>query len=71
MQEIDSIMIRRSGGENDPNAEVVLELKDTFGFWIEIGREKICDNFSHCWSLPFSGAKDLGHESEKICTQRE
>lgn len=52
MMEIQSVKIRRVGGEDDPDAEVVVEVQDWHGEWRELGREKLSGNFSSCWSLP-------------------
>jgi len=52
MMEVQSVKIRRVGGEDDPEAEVVVEIQDWLGEWREIGRERLDSNFSHCWSLP-------------------
>jgi len=57
MQEVEAIMIRRDGSEDDPNAEVVVLVQDIHGEWWEVGREQIESNFSHAWTLPYPDAK--------------
>lgn len=48
---VKSVGIRRRGGENDPNAEVVLEIQLSDGRYVELGSEKINANFSSWWNL--------------------
>lgn len=52
MMEIESVKIRRKGGENNPNAEVVVEIQDVHGEWRELGRVRLDGAFSHAWNLP-------------------
>lgn len=49
--EVESVMIWRSGGEDDPDAMVVVEVQNSKGEWIELGREKLSSNFSSTWSI--------------------
>jgi len=52
MMEIEAVMIRRRGIEDDPHAEVVVSIQDIHGEWREVGTEVLSSNFSHIWSLP-------------------
>ncbi len=55
MMKIDAIHVWRRGGENDPNAEVVVQVCDSFdGSWRELGTEKLDGNFSTIWELPLA-----------------
>ena len=54
MMEVQSIGIRRRGGENDPNASVVVSVQDIHGEWRDIGEERLDGAFSHNWSFPAS-----------------
>ena len=48
---IKGVSVRRLGSENDPNAEVVVEVQLEDGTQHELGREKLADNFSHWWNV--------------------
>ena len=50
--EVDSVGIRRVGGEDDPKAKVVVSVQDRHGEWRDIGEEELDSCFSHNWSLP-------------------
>jgi hypothetical protein len=69
MQEIEAIKIRRLGGEDDPHAEVVLEIQTAHGDWLEIGRERIDSAFSHIWSLPYVSARLVVPPAEPKSTE--
>ena len=47
---ITGVSIRRSGGEDDPKAEAIIELHRG-GEVTEIGRVRILDNFSEHWNV--------------------
>lgn len=49
--EITSIMLRRSGVENDPHAQAVVEIQRGDGPWLEVIREPLDANFSHAVNL--------------------
>lgn len=51
MKVIKSVGIRRSGGENDPNTEIIVEIQYSDGEYMELGRENISSNFSHWWNV--------------------
>ena len=49
---IEYVRIRRLGGENDPDTVVILEVQNIGEKkLIELGREKLSENFSSGWSL--------------------
>lgn len=52
MMRVQAVQIHREGGENDTNAQVVVQICDDGGDWHEVGREQVNSNFSHIWELP-------------------
>ena len=61
MMEIESVWLRREGGENDPLAKAVVLVRDIHGEWRELIREQYDGNFSHIASLPsaLTGSKQI------------
>ncbi len=45
------VLIKREGGENDPHAHAVVEIRMSDGSYIELGREPLSANFGTYWSL--------------------